>query len=183
MSSYLATRGWQQPPLEVYRWVRDHGGLVYGFEGDSHGLLGVWRLEDSAQREYLSKVAEIQRGSMEASLQSTDKLRRPDSLTAADVQDMEDNLVALKEYDDQVEDLEPPEEYRNQHDLLTAAVADLHGASEIAYRLVTDPTSATQADYDTYDSRVERAASNLRQSNEILGKDYETIEPARSAGR
>jgi 4-amino-4-deoxy-L-arabinose transferase-like glycosyltransferase len=49
ISSYLSTRGWGQPPPEVYRWVRNHGELVYGFEGRSSGLLGVWRLQDHAQ--------------------------------------------------------------------------------------------------------------------------------------
>ena len=49
ISSYLADRGWGEPPPEVYRWVTEHGQLVYGFEGSSSGLLGVWRLEDHAK--------------------------------------------------------------------------------------------------------------------------------------
>ena len=46
ISSYLAERGWNEPAAEIYQWVKGHGQLVYGFEGDSSGLLGVWRLPD-----------------------------------------------------------------------------------------------------------------------------------------
>jgi hypothetical protein len=46
ISSYLTERGYGSPPPEVYQWVKDHGQLVYWFEGDSSGLLGVWRLQD-----------------------------------------------------------------------------------------------------------------------------------------
>jgi 4-amino-4-deoxy-L-arabinose transferase-like glycosyltransferase len=50
MSSYLANNGYKQPSLGAYRWVKDHGQLVYGFEGRTHGLLGVWRLHDHGKR-------------------------------------------------------------------------------------------------------------------------------------
>ena len=46
VSSYLATRGWREPSPEVYRWIQSNGQLVYGFEGSSSGLLGVWRLNE-----------------------------------------------------------------------------------------------------------------------------------------
>lgn len=46
ISSYLATEGYETPPLEVYQWVTDHGRLVYGFEYRSSGFLGIWRLQD-----------------------------------------------------------------------------------------------------------------------------------------
>jgi hypothetical protein len=39
-----------------------------------------------------------------------------------------------------------------------------------------DPISATQDDFEDYDRIVDQAAAGLRQSNEILGKDYKTIE-------
>jgi 4-amino-4-deoxy-L-arabinose transferase-like glycosyltransferase len=46
----LVNEGWEQPPPEVYQWVRDHGRLVYGFVNQrSAGLLGVWRLQDHAK--------------------------------------------------------------------------------------------------------------------------------------
>lgn len=48
ISSELATSGYKEPPPKVYRWVKNHGRLVYGFRDRSSGLLGVWRLQDSA---------------------------------------------------------------------------------------------------------------------------------------
>ncbi len=132
--------------------------------------------DQEGEAEYVARVGEIQEGSVEAFLSSDKKLLRPDGLTAAAVEDMEDNMVALRNYADQVEDLGPPEKYGDQHELLVAAVTDLYGGSEIAYRLVTDPASATQSDYETYDLLVDRAATGLQRSNEILGEDYETME-------
>ncbi len=139
--------------------------------------------EQESAAEYVSRIGEIQAGSVEAFLRSAEKLRQPDSLTAADIEEMEDSLVALRNYIDQTEDLVPPENYTEQHNLFAAAVADLHGAAEIAYRLATDPASATQSDYDTYDLLVDRAATGLQRSNEILDEDYETLEQVQSDGR
>lgn len=139
--------------------------------------------EQESAAEYVSRIGEIQAGSVETFLRSAEKLRQPDSLTAGDIEEMEDSLVALRSYIDQTEDLKPPENYTEQHDLFAAAIADLHGAAEIAYRLATDPASATQSDYDTYDLRVDRAATSLQRSNEILGEDYETLEQAQGDGR
>ena len=131
--------------------------------------------EREMESEYVPGTGEIQEASVEAFLGSDEKLLRPDSLTADDVEDMEDNVAALRRYQGRVEDLEPPEKYRDQHELLVAAVADLRAAAEIAHRSVTDPASATRSDYDTYDLLVDRGGANLRRSNEILGRDYETI--------
>jgi 4-amino-4-deoxy-L-arabinose transferase-like glycosyltransferase len=50
MNEELVNEGWEEPPPEVYRWVRDHGQLVYGFiNSRSSGIVGVWRLQDHAQ--------------------------------------------------------------------------------------------------------------------------------------
>ena len=136
-------------------------------------------VQEEIEAEYVASVGEIQEGSVEAFLSSDEKLLRPDSLTAADVEDMEDNTVALRNYAGQVENLGPPERYGDQHELLVAVIADLYGGAEIAYRLGTDPASATQSDYETYDLLVDRAATGLQRSNEILGEDYETIERTR----
>lgn len=46
ISSDLATSGYNEPPPKVYRWVKSHGRLVYGFRDRSSGLLGVWRLRE-----------------------------------------------------------------------------------------------------------------------------------------
>ena len=131
--------------------------------------------ERKTESEYVARTGEIQEASVEAFLGSDEKLLRPDSLTVADVEDMEDNMAALRRYQGQVEDLEPPEKYRDQHELLAAAVADLRGAAEIAHRSITDPASATRSDYDAYDLLVDRGGANLRRSNGILRRDYETI--------
>ena len=135
-------------------------------------------VQEEIEAEYVARVGEIQEGSVEAFLSSDEKLLRFDSITAADFQDMEDNMVALRNYADQVEDLGPPEKYGDQHELLVAAVTDLYSAAEIAYRLANDPASATRSDYETYDLLVDRAATGLQQSNENLGEDYETMERA-----
>lgn len=140
--------------------------------------------EREREAEYVARIGEIQAGSVEAFRSNSEKLLRPDSLTDADVEEMEDGLAALEDYAGQAEDLEPTEEYVEQRELFAAAVEDLSAAAGTAYRLVTDPTTATQSDYDTtYDVRVARAAVGLQRSNEILGEDFETIEPPPRDGR
>jgi hypothetical protein len=129
--------------------------------------------------QYLDKVADIQNGSVEASLDSNDKLLRYDSLTDEDIEDMKANNAALEDYSDRIEDLDPPEEYEDQYKALVLAIDELRDANELAYRLVTDPASITGADLETYDGRVDRATAYLQRSNEILGKDYKTAETAR----
>jgi hypothetical protein len=59
ISSYLANRGWGQPSAEVYRWVRERGRLVYGFEGSSSGLLGVWNLQDPTESLASGRVKDV----------------------------------------------------------------------------------------------------------------------------
>jgi hypothetical protein len=46
----------------------------------------------------------------------------------------------------------------------------------LAYALAADPTAATQSGFDEYDRQVNDAAARLLRSNEILGRDYKTIE-------
>jgi 4-amino-4-deoxy-L-arabinose transferase-like glycosyltransferase len=47
----LVKEGWKEPPPETYRWVRDHGQLVYGFKGGrgTEEIIGVWRLQDRTE--------------------------------------------------------------------------------------------------------------------------------------
>jgi hypothetical protein len=70
--------------------------------------------------------------------------------------------------------LDPPTEYEDQHDVFVLAIGELRDANELAYRLATDPFSATQADFEAYDHYVDRATAYLRRSNDMLGKDYKT---------
>jgi hypothetical protein len=131
-----------------------------------------------SEAEYLGEVGNIQNGSVEASLDSNDKLLRYDSLTAADIEELETNHATLEDYGAQVEDLAPPEGYEDQHKVFVLAIDELRNANELAYRLAADPASATQANFVAYDRHISDATSYLRRSNEILGGDYKTTEAA-----
>ena len=112
---------------------------------------------------------------MEAFSDSHEKLLRYDSLTSGDIDEMQANQVALREFADQASDLKAPQRYREQKEVFVSAIEELHQAAQQAYALAADPISATQADFDDYDRLVNEAAADLQQSNEILGKDYKTI--------
>jgi hypothetical protein len=131
-----------------------------------------------SEAEYLGEVGDIQNGSVEASLDSNGKLLRYDALTAQDIEKLEANHATLEDYSAQVEDLAPPDGYEDQHNVFGLAIDELRDANELAYRLASDPTSATQADFEAYDRHISKATSYLRQSNEILGRDYKTTEAA-----
>jgi hypothetical protein len=128
------------------------------------------------QTTYVNEVGEIQANAVEAFLNSHEKLLRYDSLTSGDIERMQANQAALQGFADQVSDLNAPQKYREQKDALLSAIDELHQAAQLAYALAADPISATQADFDDYDRLVNEAAASLQQSNEILGKDYKTIE-------
>jgi hypothetical protein len=128
----------------------------------------------SSEATYLDEVADIQKGSVEASLRSNDELLHYDSLTADDVEVMKANSATLKSYGRQAKDLDPPTEYEDQHEVFVLAINELRDANELAYRLAADPQSATQANFEAYDRYVARATAYLRRSNEMLGKDYRT---------
>jgi hypothetical protein len=126
--------------------------------------------------EYLTTVGTIQNESVGTFLDSHARLRRYDTLTAGDVEVLEANYLILGAYRDQVENLNPPEEYADQYELLSLAISELYAASEIAHRVTEDPPSATQADFREYDEHVATATSSLQQSNQILGQSYRTTE-------
>jgi hypothetical protein len=130
------------------------------------------------EAEYLAEVGDIQKGCVEAFLKSDERLRRYDALGADDVEDMRADSVALRDYRDRVADLDPPERYRGQHEVFGGAVGELHEATEVAYRVVNDPASATQSHFAAYDDHVDKAAAQLRRSNEMIRRDYATIEGA-----
>ncbi len=129
-----------------------------------------------SEAEYLDEVADIQSKSVEAFLNSHDKLLRYDALTAGDIEQMRANEMALQGFTDQVSDLEPPQGYGQQHEVFRSAVSELHGAAQLAYSLAADPLTATQSEFEEYDGRVNRAATLLQQSNDLLGRNHETIE-------
>lgn len=129
-----------------------------------------------AQAEYVNRVGEIQANSVETFLDSHDRLLQYDAVTAEDVKEMQANQAALQGFTAQVDDLSPPQMYKEQYDVFRSAINDLHEAAKLAYTLAADPTTATQSGFDEYDRYVNEAAAGLRRSNEILGRNYKTIE-------
>lgn len=90
---------------------------------------------------------------------SNDKLLRYDTLKAGDVEDLESNQSALAGYRNQVENLEAPQEHEDQYGAFSRGIGELCEASEIAYLLVADPVSATQADFNSYNDHIAPATS------------------------
>jgi hypothetical protein len=131
------------------------------------------------QTTYVNEVGEIQAKSVEAFLDSHEKLLRYDTLTSSDIEEMQANQAALQGFVDQASDLRAPKQYRNQKDAFVSAIEELHQASQLAYALAADPVSATQADFDDYDRLVDEATAGLRRSNQLLAKDFEGIEGVR----
>jgi hypothetical protein len=123
---------------------------------------------------YLDEVADIQNGSVEASLRSNNKLLRYDGLTAEDVEELKADYVALENYARRAKDLAPAVEHEDQYKVFVHAINELRDANELAYRLAADPSSATQTDFEAYDRHVDRATAYLRRSNEMLGTDHKT---------
>jgi hypothetical protein len=134
--------------------------------------------DGSSDAAYLDEVADIQNGSVEASLRSNDKLLRYDGLTAEDVEELKTDYAALENYARRARDLTPSAEHESQYKVFVLAINELRDANELAYRLAADPSSATQTDFEAYDRHVDRATAYLRRSNGILGTDYKTTEAA-----
>jgi hypothetical protein len=137
---------------------------------------------DAAQRAeagYLNAVEDIQTDAVETFRDSHEKLLRYDSLSAADVEEMEANEAALRGMADRAADLGPPQEYEEQHGVFGAAIEQLHEASRLAHAMAADPVAAAELGFDGYDGRVDGASALLRRSNGLLGEDHETIEGVR----
>ncbi len=130
----------------------------------------------TTEADYLTQVGDIQDGSVETIVSSNDKLLRYDTLTPDDVADLQANYSTLGDYSEQLENLNPPEEYRDHYELFEAAIIDLSGATELAYRLASDPASATRDDFEEYERRIDSATTALRQSNEMLGQNFDNTE-------
>ena len=128
-----------------------------------------------SKAEYVGKVGDIQANAVEISLDSHDKLLRYDVLTNDDLEELQANEAALQDLVDQVDNLDPPQEYEGQYEVFRSAIDELHMAAQLAYELVADPTAATKSKFDEYDRRVAEADGRLQESNERLGRDYETV--------
>lgn len=128
-----------------------------------------------AKADYVVEVGNVQAVSVDALLDSHEKLLRYDALTAEDVEEMRDNRAVLQESADRADRLDPPPGYEEHHQVFRSAVDELLEASRLAYGLAADPTAATQGAFEEYDGHVETATVRLRRSNEILGRDYAVI--------
>lgn len=131
-----------------------------------------------SEAEYLGKVGDIQNGSVEASLDSNGKLLRYDALTTDDIAQMKANYAALTDYASRAKGLDPPAKYEPQHEVFVRAIDELRDADGLAYQLIANPASATEADFKTYDGHISRATDYLKRSNEMLGRDYKTTAAA-----
>jgi hypothetical protein len=128
------------------------------------------------QTTYVEDVGEIQANSVDAFLDNHKKLLRYDALTSGDVEEMRTNQATLERFAGQAEALSAPQKYKEHKDVFRPAIDELQQAAQLAYVLAADPLSATQADFEQYDHLVRGAAAGLQRSNEILGKDYKSIE-------
>jgi hypothetical protein len=125
---------------------------------------------------YVSNVGDIQAKAVETFLDSHDKLLRYDALTAEDVEEMKANEVTLGELTAQVDGVEPPQRYGEQYEVFRSAISELIQAAQLAYDLAADPVAAAETGFDSYDARINEAAALLHRSNELLGRDYKTLE-------
>jgi hypothetical protein len=125
---------------------------------------------------YVDEVGEIQARSVTTFSDSHEMFLRYDALTSGDVEKLRADQAALKGFTDQADALDAPRMYEEQRDVFRSAIDELHQAAQLSYVLAADPLSATQDDFEQYDHLVNEAAAGLQRSNEILGKDYKTIE-------
>jgi len=129
-----------------------------------------------AEEDYLANVGEIQTNAVETFLDSHQKLLRYDALGGDDLEQMRANDAALGELSSEVENLAAPQGYEDQYEVFRSAIDELRAAVRLAYEAVSDPTTVTKADFDNYDRHAQEGAELLERSNEILGRDYKTIE-------
>src|SRR5215217_1515974 len=108
------------------------------------------RPEDVSQQdeaEYTSKVGDIQSKSVEAFLDSHERLLRYDALTAEDVEEMQANQAALQGYTDQVRELNPPRRYGEQYEVFRSAINELY---HVAYNAPASAAIYTLSLHDVF---------------------------------
>jgi hypothetical protein len=132
-----------------------------------------------SEAEYAGTVRDIQAETVEAFLDSHDKLLRYDALTAGDVEEMQANEATLEEMTERARSLAPPLKYEGQHEVFSSGVDELHEAARLAYGMAHDPVAAAELGFDEYDDHVNKASALLRRSNKLLGKDYKALEGVR----
>jgi hypothetical protein len=136
------------------------------------------RSADASQRaedEYVDAVEDIQTNAVQTFRNSHEKLLRYDSLSATAVEVMKVNEAVLQGMVERADNLDPPENYDEQHEVFASAIDQLHEATRLAHVMAADPVAAAELGFDEYDGRVNEASALLRRSNELLGEDYEAI--------
>jgi hypothetical protein len=138
--------------------------------------------KDEQIEKYVSMVGDVQSRCVGAFRGAHEMLLRYETLSGEDVKEMEAVHKTLKECVEGVQELDAPEvegeKLEDQRELFAFAINELYGATEIASRMAKDPACATQAEIDAYDRHADNAATALQRSNEILGRDHQTIEDA-----
>lgn len=172
----------QRPAVEAAAGVSAPRPVDAGFLTDSEprpgagtcgeGQEGCVREPDETR--YVREIGEVQSRAVAAFLDSHEKMRRYDGLTAEDVDVMRENRLVLKNLSIRAGELDPPPEHEDQHRVFSSAIADLAQATTIAHELAADPVSATASLTERYDRLGDEAAAGLRRSNELLGSNYET---------
>jgi hypothetical protein len=159
----------------VFLYLNSRGALNF-YSAETQTASSQTASSQTDEEGYLGKVEEIQNGSVENISSINDKLRRYDALSAYDIADLRTSSSALKDYKEQAESLDPPPDYAQQHDAFSTAIGELSNAAETAYKVTSDPVSATQADFADYQQHVDSATASLKESNELLGENYKTTE-------
>jgi len=154
------------------------GATTVGREGTEEGT-DSQRAEAAVGRDeearYAEAVGEIQEEAVGVFRSSHERLLRYDSLTAGDVEAMRNNQASLEELTVRTAALDPPGEYDEQYEVFVSAIGELHETARLAYDLAAEPTAAVPGAFAEYDSLVNEAAAGLRRSNELLGRDHETV--------
>jgi hypothetical protein len=150
--------------------------------GTGSGKPGSQGASRGDQNTYVHDVGRIQAASVETFLDSHMKLRRYDALNSGDIEKMQSNQANLQRLAAQARALRAPKKYGHQKDAFVSAIEELHTAARVAYALAADPTSATETGFRKYDGHVEKATALLKQPNDLLDRDYKTIEGVRSIG-
>ena len=135
---------------------------------------------EEIQTTYIDAVGEIQADSVKVYLDSHEKLLRYDALDSRDIEEMQADQAVLQGLANQASGLRAPQKYKDQKEVFRSAIEKLHQAAQLAYTLAADPASATQSGFQNYESNIDKAADLLKRSNELLDRDFETIEGVRS---
>jgi hypothetical protein len=132
--------------------------------------------DQQRETDYVAKVGQIQSGAVEAFLDSHQRLLRYDALGSDDLKKIRANEAALGTLSTQVEELGVPQGYGDHYEVFASAIKELEEAVQLAYEVVADPTTATKAEFDNYDRHAHGGADLLERSNEMLRRDYKSIE-------